>query len=79
MYVATVTDGSRKRIIVGNMAPTDSDTSVISSGELNLIDGGAYGTQTGTNFKTPVVSQFNVDINTDVLSSWASTTTDLNI
>lgn len=77
MYVATVTDGSRKRTIVANMAPADSDTNAIAAGELNLIDGGAYGTNTGTDFKTPIITQFKPDINTNVASSWASSATDL--
>ena len=76
MYVATVTDGSRKRTVIANMGPADI-SSAIASGELNLIDGGAYGSQTGTDFKTPVFSQFKPDINTDVVSSWGSAKTDM--
>ena len=53
MYAATVVEGtgSRKIAIVGNMGSPDTDSATITGGELNLISGGAYGTQTGTNFK----------------------------
>lgn len=40
------------------MGSPDTDTTTITGGSLNLITGGAYGTQTGTNFKTPLVVQF---------------------
>ena len=59
MYAATVEQGSRKIAIVGNMGSPDTDTTTITGGSLNLITGGAYGTQTGTNFKTPLVVEFS--------------------
>ena len=55
MYAATVESGTRKIAIVGNMGSPDLDTNTITGGELNIIDGGAYGNQAGTDFKTPLV------------------------